>query len=286
MMPRELPGFVGREALRARIAATSGVTADPEPGTDEYQVIDWLTRLHLLHGVPFAYLVPDIRMLPMESIRFFQVDNAWVEALLDGAFSVGATRATADAGEALRAAAVPAARARLGRVRADLLGDQAPAAAPEAISGFLLRSAAVSGWPGLEVRGYADADATQPLPLLRLERMAPALLLCLLGGVLRRVELREPPEGVHFGLDPASGGGWQKQLRYAAGPGTGGFIDGAVQPVTLRAGSTTVVKTAALAQAMSSRVWPSPTPATEFSAAQFGLEMVEGVQSVSFETGS
>lgn len=288
-MPRELPGFIDRAALRARVAATQALAADPQQGTDEYQVVDWLTRLHLLYGVPFAYLVPDIRMLPIESIRFFQVDNGWVEALLDGAFSIGAPRATSDAGEVVRAAAVPAARARLAHVRAAMLGQAAPAGpagAPEAITGFLLRSAMVSGWPGMEVRGYSDVDAQHPIPLLRLERVAPALLFCLFGGMLRRVDLREPPEGVHFGLDPTIDRHWEKQLRYASGPGTGGFIEGAVQPVTLRTGSTTVIKTAVLAHAMSSRVWATPTPATDFTAAQFGLEMVEGVQSVSFETGS
>ena len=89
-MPRDLPRFVGRAALRERIGAMltpddQSALADASPGTDEYQVVSWLTRLHLLYAVPFAYLVPDIRMLPAESIRFFQVDNGWVEALLDGA---------------------------------------------------------------------------------------------------------------------------------------------------------------------------------------------------------
>lgn len=285
-MVRRVPGFVDRAGLRARIAATRVLVDDPGPGTDEYQVIDWLTRLHLLAGVPFAYLVPDIGMLPAESIRFFQVDNGWVEALLDGAFSVGGTPATGDTGAVLRAAAVPAARAGLAGVRARLLGDQPPPETPEAITGFLLRSAAVSGWPGMEVRGFGDTHAQQPLPLLGLERVAPTVLFCLLGGVLRRVDLREPPEGIHFGLDPTPDGHWEKQLRYAGGPQTGGFIEGAVQPVTLRTGGTTVIKTAALAQAMSPRVWPSTQTAPEFTAAQFGLEMVEGVQSVSFETGA
>ena len=34
-------------------------------------VVDWLARLRLLCNVPFAYLVPDHRLLPTESIRFF-----------------------------------------------------------------------------------------------------------------------------------------------------------------------------------------------------------------------
>jgi hypothetical protein len=280
-MARRPRHLVDRAALARRVAATP-VTETPQPGTDEYQVIDWLTRLHLLQGVPFAYLVPDIRMLPAESIRFFQLDNGWIEALIDGAFGVGAPRATAGGGAVLRAGAVRAARA--GATSAAAQG------IPETITGFLLRSAVVSGWPGLETRCYGDTAAQQPLPLVRLERVAPSVLLCLAGGVVRRADLAEPAEGVHFGVDRAPGTGWQKQLRYASGNATtpaGSWIPGQSQPVPLRSDRMSVIRINALAQAMAPHVWaqPPPTPAV-FTSAQFGLEMVEGVQSASFQVGA
>ena len=50
----------------------------------------WLAGLQTLAGVPFAYLVPDARMLPPESIRFFAVDPNWTTALTDGALSLAA----------------------------------------------------------------------------------------------------------------------------------------------------------------------------------------------------
>ena len=53
-------------------------------------LVDWLTRLGLLEGVPFNYLVPDEAMLPPESLRFFYLDPNWTSALLDGAMSIGA----------------------------------------------------------------------------------------------------------------------------------------------------------------------------------------------------
>jgi hypothetical protein len=300
-MPRGIPRFVDRAALRERVTAMltpadEAGLPDPAPGTDEYQVISWLARLHLLHGVPFAYLVPDIRILPAESIRFFRLDNGWVEALLDGAFSIGATRATADAGAVLRSAAADAARARLRRVRAELIPSEADPEPtdPEVISGFLLRSAVVPGWPRLEVRAYADVEGKQPLPLLRLDRVASSLLCCLAAGVLRRVDIREPPEGIHFGVDPGTLPGriWEKQLRYASGDATtpvGSWIPGAVQRVTLRPETASVLRVDALAQAMAPRVWTSQLPGGEapspaqFTAAHFGLEMVEGVATVSFQ---
>jgi hypothetical protein len=52
-------------------------------------VSSWFENLTLLEGVPFHYLVPDDRMLPAESIRFFQIDPIWMECLVDGAFSIG-----------------------------------------------------------------------------------------------------------------------------------------------------------------------------------------------------
>ena len=52
-------------------------------------VVTWLSRLRLLEGVPFPYIVPSEGMLPNESIRFFHVDRNWLDALVDGALSVG-----------------------------------------------------------------------------------------------------------------------------------------------------------------------------------------------------
>ena len=52
-------------------------------------ISSWFKSLRKLEGVPFNYLVPDERMLPPESIRFFRVDPTWVDCLADGAFSIG-----------------------------------------------------------------------------------------------------------------------------------------------------------------------------------------------------
>ena len=49
----------------------------------------FLAHLRLLIGVPFDYLVPDARLLPDESIRFFYLDRSWTDRLVDGAIAVG-----------------------------------------------------------------------------------------------------------------------------------------------------------------------------------------------------
>ena len=160
----------------------------------------WLSDLSRLKGLPFNYIVPDPRMLPVESIRFFQVDPHWVAALIDGAFSLG--RVTARDGIADRAH----------RRTLDALHT-------ETVSGFLLRSAAVAGWPGLLADGYGDAMAADSLPLWRMERLAPDVLLCLFQGDLHALDLHLQPELLHFGFDreESAGSGMTKSLRMADG---------------------------------------------------------------------
>jgi hypothetical protein len=268
-MTAQFPRGARTEALRRALAdaapSAAPTVADPADA-DEQEIVGWLTRLRRLEGVPFHYLVPDVGMLPAESIRFFQVDPNWISALVDGAFSVGAPPS-----------AQPADRARLG--------------APEPMSGFLLRSAAVSGWPGIEAQAYGDAAGTDALAQVRLERIAPSILLGLFTGVLRRLELTEPAEALHFGADPDGRGGWTKAPRYARSGGThqiGDPVTAAAVPVPLRpfqdlTHDHAVVRAADLAAAFDPVVWPGPRPnPDQFDAGLFALEMVEGVQAVSF----
>jgi hypothetical protein len=161
-----------------------GLRAALEQGGDgdvvaEQQIADWLARLRLLHGVPFHHLVPDARMLRPESIRFFMVDENWVDALVDGAFSIGRT-ATRDAKS--ESHAMPA------------------VVTPGWMSGFVIRSSAVATWSRLEVRGFADLERTKPLTTARLELLAADLLLCLFDGQLAAVTFTQPAETAHLSV--------------------------------------------------------------------------------------
>jgi hypothetical protein len=215
--------------LRAEIALDAAVKAavqygdvavdrDPEDGEHVVpgELRRFLARLRLLHGVPFSYLVPDTDLLPLESIRFFYLDRAWTDAVTQGALSVG-TITSADrtqlesvyphiqreVDEAERTVRKPKREKRL-------------AGPGGTVTGFLMRSRIVSGWPNLHVRAYArdvledDALVTQHevdpgrLKLLRLERLAPAVLIALFDGVPAVVHIEEPRQGIQFGvrLDP------------------------------------------------------------------------------------
>jgi hypothetical protein len=219
-MPAAMPRHQALRQLAADPTARAALAAQAGPAPDD--VSAWLANLQTLAGVPFAYLVPDSRMLPPESIRFFAVDPNWTAALVDGALSIAATTApAAAASEALRPGALIAAgQAAASRRRAPAAprpaaaADEpgAPADEPGAggaptYSGFLLRSAAVADWPGMQVNGYADPQAATPaLPIVRLERVGPTILLALFAGMIQRVDLTEPGQHLYFGVVPLSGG--------------------------------------------------------------------------------
>jgi hypothetical protein len=219
-----MPLAIGVElAFEATLVAVSQlledlVEHDPEDGDHVVpgELRRFLARLRLLDGVPFSYLVPDAELLPPETIRFFYVDRRWTDALVQGALSVG-TITTAD--RAQLEAVYPHVRADVDeaeRVIRTPHGEERLESPGGTVTGFLLRSRVVSGWPGLHVRAYRrdvlpdDALTTEAeshperLKLLRVERLAPAVLLVLIDGVPAVVHVEEPRRGIQFGarLDP------------------------------------------------------------------------------------
>jgi hypothetical protein len=228
-------------------------------------VRSWFKAANLLGGVPFHYLVPDPRMLPPESIRFFLLDNGWVEALLDGALSIG--RVT-----------------RLHHLRDQLRQDNPARVTYPVVSGFLMRSQVVSGWPDLLVVGYptlpedsdqADEMIGAPLRMLRRERLSEHVLLCLFEGEVSTIDVEQRPERLHFGLDTTEADGtlsYWKRLRGADGEQLSRQVDRVPwQDEALR-----VVEMVKLAGEAQSLLGSDMTPA------RFALEMIEGVQRVRF----
>jgi hypothetical protein len=199
------------------VAARASVVqelAEPDPD-DGLHVVPGVVRralaeLRLLHSVPFAYLVPDAALLPPESIRFFYLDRNWTDSLVDGVLSIGTfTSAERTQLESLRQVV----RAEVDEAERTIRapgGEERLSGPGGAVSGFLLRSRLVSGWPGVHVRGYRvdrrDDDEILPesdpdrLKVLRMERLAPAVLLVLFDGVPAVVHLEEPRQGIQFGV--------------------------------------------------------------------------------------
>lgn len=188
-------------------------------------IVEWLAQTALLHGLPFTNLVPDARMLTPESIRFFYIDPNWIDALIDGALSAG-IQSSRDSllHQLLRDPLRDAVDAAMLQVRDRARGVTPSPTGPQGTpAGFVLRSALVSGWPGLQVRAWSAADATNPMKPLRLDRVSADVMLCIYPDVPVRVELDEPSEGLVFGLEETSGpAGQSKGVRLRYLPGTPG----------------------------------------------------------------
>jgi len=224
------------------------------------EVSEWFTDLLCLKHVPFHYLVPREDMLPVNSLRFFQVDVSWMECLLDGAFSVGRV-SSADIiqdAQAREAGTVP----------------NAPT-----YSGFLLRSPVVSGWPNLEVEAYTQAVSPNdeylpkgitPVKRLRFDRLGEDVLLCLFDGEIKTVDIHEHAETIHFGVDagadPTITKDYTKKLRNLTD-----WTLGKSTPLTWKSSDKRTVN-----------IHDLVVKGNANNSAEFGVTMIEGVEKVRF----
>jgi hypothetical protein len=250
------------------------------------EIVGWLGRLRLLEGVPFVYLVPDARMLPVESIRFFHVDPNALDALCDGAQSVG-VHTSRDAlhqqmvRDSVRTAATVAAASRRAASLGRSVADDAPPVDP--VAGFLLRSAVVSGWPGLEVKAYADAAGQIPIDPLRIDHLASDVLIALYPSVPARIDIEEPKESLAFGTEDD----WIVALRSIAGDDIGGQIG---QPQTLGPDyrkDNGVLRVDAWQRFLASLdPFNSGAPAALWGPAAFAMQMISAPEQMVFDNGS
>ncbi|KAI1186325.1 hypothetical protein F5B17DRAFT_454606 [Nemania serpens] len=84
-------GHATRAARHLAESTAGGIydeTNDPL-STDWMTVLSWLLDRMFLAGVPAHCLIPDPTYLEPESLRFFRIDSNWVDALIDGALSLG-----------------------------------------------------------------------------------------------------------------------------------------------------------------------------------------------------
>lgn len=254
-------------------------------------VVEWMSDLKQLKKVPFNYLVPDDRQLPTESIRFFHLDPNWMNALLDGAFSLGRTTpAELETDQKSAPRLLQQVNQRLFKSPAARSGAATP------VTGFVLRSKVVAGWPGLTVQAFAgvfdpNEDLTTPLPLLRFEKISDDLILGLFEGDLRTVMFREPDEGLHFGANK-TGMEYTTGLRYLrAGDGgslpnnadPGEEISGVNAPILTRFDGNTI-KVGETAEAIHGILIENDAIGSEaFTSEEFAVEMVRGATEVRFE---
>ncbi len=274
------------DALRDRLVQPAQVTTTDETAELKPYLESFLAHLRLLVTVPFEYLVPDSRLLPDESIRFLYLDRSWTDRLVDGVVSVGKIGSREQAHHQAHATQVDTALDHAEwqvRSRQRGLGDAVADSDIEpgvTITGFLLRSAAVSGWPQMEVRAFdrvLEANPTEQdmedarLPLLRLERLSPAVVLALFAGVPKLVWLEEPHHGVQFGVKHE--GGHVVVFRRTRN----GQADQTGDPVRvpLRTGGKNVVHVAKLRERLDAAARTDTDMPLQTGSAMFALEVLD-----------
>lgn len=185
------------------------------------------------------------------------------------------------------------------------------------LTGFLLRSQVVTGWKGLEIRAYRGPAAARPgcdreppsdeewkalvaagtaVPVdpLRIEQLAGDVMLGLFNGIVERLVIRQPQEGLHFGLKVDPAGGCRKTLRdmgFADPQRAGKPLEPEIELDLLQKklmrpqsadGPAGVVEVAALAKAMKEDLAGRDQLAMDkegkehkFTSAEFAIQMIE-----------
>jgi hypothetical protein len=293
------PLITGQELLRQRITAKEQVPEDsPVAGLPPYME-SFLAHVRMLVGVPFEYLVPHPDLLPDESIRFFYLDRSWADRMVDGANAVGQIGSREQAHYHAHAPNVSQQldlserMVRLLQRKTDFdsakhtVSGGGPAGV---VTGLILRSAAVAGWPQMDVRAYrtdlpepldtsAPASIAAQLKPLRIERIAPAVLIALFDGEPALVILEEPHHGVRFGVR-ADGATLTVPLRNATGTSLTRNQNALTIPVPTRLNNPSVVRVKALRDALEAHKTPSPpsTPPqaiTQTGSAAFAISVLD-----------
>ncbi len=191
----------------------------------------------LLYHVPFWYLLPDPALLGEEELRFFWLDTDWLLHFLDGMCSIG-RNASIDYRhdeellgslfmEVMEENAVVR-RKKQGK-EDDGLSDRGTGRAHTGeeprYTGFLLRSALVKDFRGLEFRAYDAREGGERLLALRLDTLGGNVLIGIFRGEIRRLVIGQPPEGLHFGMELARTEHGRKAVKYLRGL-KDGILDG------------------------------------------------------------
>ncbi|HMF63626.1 MAG TPA: hypothetical protein VK608_06010 [Edaphobacter sp.] len=275
-----LQRFLAEPDVQSAILTAAGDDLDP--------IATWLARLRLLYNVPFNLLVPDNRMLEMETLRFFYVDGNWLRCLHDGAVSIAMESSRETFFHAMTQDLIFNAATEAVQVyRGQLIGvnPPAPPAGEDLISGFLLRSAVVSGWPNLAVRGGKN-DGTY-LKILRMDHVAPNLLLCMFLGVPDFVEFSEPQEGFRFGVDDDGNVPLRQPLSGTIPLGTQLSKTLTIVPSCLRSPDTKVfnlISAGGLLDTVQAALKAAGAPLASLGPSDLALQMVKSPEAIRFNT--
>ncbi|KAF2467763.1 uncharacterized protein BDR25DRAFT_327037 [Lindgomyces ingoldianus] len=180
--------------------------------TDWMTLLTWVLDRMYLANIPAHYLIPDPSYLPAESMRLFYIDANWIDALVDGALSIGHHLEDKD----------DTIRTWIKKTINRYLSKEIPGAGyrPQIPTyGFLMRSDVVSQYPDLKVQApltpkspspEEDPSAKLPATILRHTNIAEGVKLCLFDRYpgtrdfvdLHSLRFTQPPHQQSFVVGP------------------------------------------------------------------------------------
>lgn len=181
--------------------------ANAKQTSEDWRVIhNWILDRMYLDGIPIQYLIPDPSYVPPESIRFFHIDNNWMDCFIDGALSC-ANHTALNGEDTIREniksqfnrylqTPIPKDRNNAGA------GDLAPPQVP--LFGFFLRSSVISMFNDLIVQvPFVDPKVEDRAPILAQRRLGTDMIMVLLdrlpdGGEIQYIKLIQPSHQQRF----------------------------------------------------------------------------------------
>jgi len=172
---------------------------------------DKLLAIRMLKAIPLSYMIPDAALLPPESIRFFHVDQTWIDRVTDGllyaantgsvdvSFSCSLNQLIRQSMDKQMSQAADAAVSLATGFKDTSAGWDASS---QPMTGMLMRSDMVRRWPKMGVRAYKTTSASSDtIGVLRAETISTGVLIALFAGVPGLVQVGEPHVGTRFGVE-------------------------------------------------------------------------------------
>lgn len=218
----------------------------------------YLESLSLLQGIPLNFLVPNEKMVPPESLKFFYLDWFWVESLLQGAFSIA---------NSMNESAVP-----------DIKNNTELEI--KQVTGIILRSQLVADFPELkvdasekEVEKLRNIPAAQRLEVLRNDQLNEETRLFLFRGNVKYLDLYLRPDGLHYRLNAIS------PLRDTEGHQIEGQEFG---EVPFRNQTQSILNMNRLMERIPEAESQSDEKTTKKTSAQMGMQLIRGSEKLRF----
>jgi len=190
--------------VKARLQVLASANGSDQPSTnttpptssDWAFIQSWVMDKLFLDAIPFHCLITDRTHLPPESIRFFHIDDIWMDCFLDGALSVANHLARDD----------DLVRRGIKQMLNIYLKFPSGGHVPQVpIYGFFLRSAVVQIFPDLRIDVPFPAGVTDNSrkPVLLQRNVRDDTVMCLLdrlpdNGEIQSIRLSQPPHQQRF----------------------------------------------------------------------------------------